>query len=79
MLFVFSWIVFVVVVACTIAVFLFLAMLPGMIAKKRRHPWQQAVTTAGWLARFFGFALWPLALVWAYVDAPAPRARGDVP
>jgi hypothetical protein len=48
-------------------------MLPGMIAKKRKHPWEQAVTIAGWVTLFFGFALWPLALVWAYVDVPTQR------
>jgi hypothetical protein len=32
---------------------------------------------AGWITLFFGFALWPLALIWAYVDAPAPRRGSD--
>jgi uncharacterized BrkB/YihY/UPF0761 family membrane protein len=76
MLFIFAWIVLIVVIACTLSVIVFLAMLPGMIAKKREHPWEQAVTIAGWVAMFFGFALWPLALVWAYVDVPTPRERG---
>ena len=38
MLDVFAWIVLVVLVASTAAVVIFLAMLPGMIAKKRNHP-----------------------------------------
>ena len=76
MLFIFAWIVLIVVVACTFSVIVFLAMLPGMIAKKREHPWEHAVTIAGWVAMFFGFALWPLALVWAYVDVPMPREAG---
>jgi hypothetical protein len=25
---------------------------------------------------FLGFALWPVALIWAYVDVPAPRTSG---
>ena len=70
-----AWIVLIVLVACTVSVIMFLAMLPGMIAKKREHPWEQAVTIAGWVTLFFGFALWPLALVWAYVDVPTPRKR----
>ena len=33
---------------------------------------------AGWVTLIFGFALWPIALIWAYVDVPAPRhATGD--
>ena len=57
-------------------VVVFMAMLPGMIAKKRNHPWAQAVTVAGWVTLFFGFVLWPVALIWAYVDVPAPRKAG---
>ncbi len=70
---VFAWIVLIVLLASTVAVVIFLAMLPGMIAKKRNHPWAQAVTVAGWVTLFLGFALWPVALIWAYVDAPAPH------
>jgi hypothetical protein len=52
MLDIFAWIVLIVLVACTVAVIVFLAMLPGMIAKTRKHPWVQAVTVAGWVALF---------------------------
>ncbi|HEY4141746.1 MAG TPA: DUF3302 domain-containing protein [Pseudolabrys sp.] len=70
---IFAWIVLIVLVASTAAVVIFLAVLPGMIAKRRNHPWAQAVTVGGWVTLFLGFALWPLVLIWAYVDAPAPR------
>ncbi len=73
---IFAWIVLIVLLLSTVAVVLFLAMLPGMIAKRRNHPWAQAVTVAGWLTLFLGFALWPLAVIWAYVDFPSPR-RGE--
>jgi hypothetical protein len=34
------------------------------------------VTVAGWITLICGFALWPVALVWAYVDVPAqPKAE----
>ena len=69
----FAWIVLIVLALSTVAVIVFLAMLPGMIAKKRNHPWAQAVTVAGWVTLFLGFALWPVALIWAYVDVPAPK------
>ena len=32
-----------------------------------------AVQVAGWVTLFFGFVLWPVALIWAYVDVPEPR------
>jgi Protein of unknown function (DUF3302) len=47
--------------------------LPGHIARTRGHPQAQAVTVAGWVTLICGFALWPVALIWAYVDAPARR------
>jgi prepilin signal peptidase PulO-like enzyme (type II secretory pathway) len=78
MLDIFAWIVLVVLVGSTAAVVVGLAMLPGRIAKRRGHPWADAVTVGGWVTLFIGFALWPLVLIWAYVDAPAPR-KGEAP
>ncbi|RVK11147.1 DUF3302 domain-containing protein [Sinorhizobium medicae] len=69
----FAWIVLAVLVLSTVAVVVFLAMLPGMIAKNRNHPWAQAVTVGGWVTLFLGFALWPIVLIWAYVDVPSVR------
>jgi hypothetical protein len=75
MLDIFAWVVFIALIASTVSVFVFLARLPGAIARKRGHPWVDAVNIAGWLGLLFGFALWPLALVWAYVDVPARHRR----
>ncbi len=71
---IFAWIVLIVLAASTIFVIVFMAMLPGTIAKRRNHPWKDAVSIGGWVTLFFGFTLWPLVLIWAYVDVPrAPR------
>lgn len=72
---VFAWIVLIVVIASTVAVLVFAAMLPGMIAEQRHHPWTTAVKVAGWVTLIFGAVLWPLALIWAYVDVPAASAE----
>jgi hypothetical protein len=73
---IFAWIVLIVLAASTVAVIVFLAMLPGSIAKGRNHPWAKAVTIAGWVTLFLGFALWPVVLIWAYVDIPrVPEGR----
>lgn len=69
----FAWIVLIVLVVSTVAVLIFLAMLPGSIARRRNHPSAEAVNVAGWVTLFLGFALWPIALVWAYVDVPRPN------
>jgi len=76
MLDIFAWIVLIILAACTVAVIIFLAMLPGMIARSRNHPWITAVTVAGWVTLFLGFALWPVVLIWAYVDIPR-RERAE--
>ena len=57
------------------AVFCIAGWLPGHIAKTRGHPWADAVTVAGWITLICGFALWPVALIWAYVDIPRRDAE----
>ncbi len=68
---VFAWIVFVFIIAVIVAVFVALGMLPGYVARKRGHPWAGAIAVGGWATLIFGFVLWPLVLIWAYVDVPA--------
>ncbi len=72
---IFAWIVLIILVACAIAVFCIAGWLPGHIAKTRGHPWADAVTVAGWITLICGFALWPVALIWAYVDVPARHSE----
>jgi membrane-bound acyltransferase YfiQ involved in biofilm formation len=74
---IFAWVVLVILLVSAIAVVCIAGWLPGHIAKSRNHPYAQAVTVAGWVTLFFGFALWPIALIWAYIDVPA-RNVGDV-
>jgi hypothetical protein len=70
---VFAWIVLLILVISALTMVFIVGSLPGYIAKSRNHPWAQAVTVAGWVTLICGFALWPIALIWAYVDVPAPR------
>jgi len=69
----FAWIVLFVLIATAVAVFVALGMMPGHIARKRNHPWAEAVAVGGWATLIFGFLLWPLVLIWAYVDTPAKK------
>ncbi|KRR04162.1 DUF3302 domain-containing protein [Bradyrhizobium valentinum] len=70
---IFAWIVLIILAASIVGVVCIMGWLPGHIAKGRGHPWAQAVTVAGWITLLFGFALWPIALIWAYVDIPRAR------
>ena len=70
---IFAWIVLIVTVATIIAVVVALGTMPGRIARKRGHPWPEAVTVGSWATLVFGFVFWPLVLIWAYVDMPERR------
>lgn len=72
---IFAWIVLIVLLAIAVAVFIALGALPGHIAHKRSHPWAEAVQIGGWVTLICGFVLWPLTLIWAYVDIPAKHGR----
>jgi len=73
---IFAVIVLMVLVATLVAIVVALGMLPGHIARKRGHPWAEAVAVGSWATLIFGVVLWPLVLMWAYVDVPAkPDAR----
>lgn len=73
---IFAWIVLVVLAASAVAIFVALGAMPGHIARKRNHPWADAVAIGGWATLIFGLVFWPLVLIWAYVDVPArPEQR----
>ena len=62
---IFALVVLTCLVATTIGVIVWLAMLPGKIAFKREHPQAEAIRMAGWLGILTGI-VWILALIWAY-------------
>src|SRR5688500_12174458 len=51
---IFSWIVLLVVVALIVAIFVVLGVMPGRIARKRGHPWAEAVAVGSWATLVFG-------------------------
>lgn len=71
---VFAIIVLVVAIASGVGIFLIMGIAPGYVARRRGHPWAQAVSVAGWVTLIFGFVLWPVAFIWAYVDFPVRSA-----
>ncbi|WP_262271786.1 DUF3302 domain-containing protein [Microvirga yunnanensis] len=70
---IFAWIVLIVLAATLVAIVAALGTMPGRIARKRGHPWPEAVTVGSWATLVFGFVFWPLVLIWAYVDVPERR------
>jgi hypothetical protein len=71
---VFAIFILAVLAATGVAILIAIGMAPGYIARKRGHPWAQAVSVSGWVTLIFGFVFWPLSLVWAYVDVPQRAA-----
>lgn len=63
-----------VMVVMIAALIVFLGTLPGKIARKREHPWADAVNAASWIGLVTG-VLWPFAFVWAFV--PLPQAASN--
>jgi hypothetical protein len=75
------FVIFFLMVAATAAI-LFFGSLPAKIARKRDHPWVDAIDAASWMGHIFIFIpLYPLALMWAFLPFPAPGAGNtdDVP
>jgi hypothetical protein len=62
------------------AVIVALGSLPGNIARKRGHPWPDAVNAASWIGLATGI-FWPLAFIWAFLPVPVagPSMQTDGP
>ena len=73
MLDVMTIVIILIVVGVNIAFVLWLAGLPGAIAREREHPQADAIACCGWLSLLTCFATWPIALVWAYTRAARVR------
>jgi len=70
---IFAWIVLIVLIATLVAVVVALGAMPGRIARRRGHPWAEAVAGGGGGSLVFGLVFCPLILVWAYVDGPGRK------
>ena len=66
-----------IVVATLVAFVLWLASLPGKVARARGHAQADAVNVAGWLSLLTGLTAWPLVLVWAYFRPIAIRVADE--
>ena len=57
-----------------IAGHLSLGQLPGRLARKWGHPQASAINVAGWIGMATGGLLWPLALIWAFINPSGSQA-----
>lgn len=49
---------------------IFIHDIPYEIAKKRKHPHQDAIHTAGWVSLFLMHTIWPFLWIWATLYKP---------
>ena len=64
----FALIVLLVLVISAVAAWLVIGMLPGRIAKQRKHPQAEAINVCGWFGVLTMGLLCPLAYIWAYTN-----------
>jgi hypothetical protein len=69
-----SWFILVVMPLAAIGIFLYVHVLPELIAEKRQHPHKDSIKMLCILSLFFGGLLWPFAWLWAYTKPVAYRA-----
>jgi hypothetical protein len=60
--------VFALLLVAVLVVVVFIGKLPGQIARKRHHPQADAITVAGWIGVATGGLVWPIALIWAFLN-----------
>jgi len=65
-------VIFLLIIAITAAI-VALGSLPGKIAKKRGHPFPDAVNAASWIGLATGI-FWPLAFIWAFMTGPGRQS-----
>ncbi len=58
------------VVIMIIYAIIYIHDIPYEIAKKRKHPHQDAIHTAGWVSLFLMHTIWPFLWIWATLYKP---------
>jgi len=61
-----SWFILFVVPIALVGLFLYVHVLPELIAERRQHPHKDSIKVLCILSLFFGGLLWPFAWLWAF-------------
>ena len=67
----FALVVLLVLLGAVVAIWVILGMLPGRIARARKHPQAEAINMCGWWGVITLGILLPLAFIWAYTKPVA--------
>ncbi len=63
----FALLILIILATCIVAVWIMLGMLPGKIARQRKHPQAEAINVCGWCGAISMGILSPIAFIWAYL------------
>jgi CBS domain containing-hemolysin-like protein len=69
-----AWFILIAMPLAAIGGFLYVHVLPEVIAERRHHPQKDAIKVLCILSLFFGGMLWPFAWLWAYTRPTLHRA-----
>jgi hypothetical protein len=69
-----SWVILIAMPILAIGAFLYVHVLPELIAERRQHPHKDSIKVLCILSLFFGGLLWPFAWLWAYTRPIGYRA-----
>jgi ABC-type Fe3+ transport system permease subunit len=73
----FALFVLLVLAAAAVAGWVVLGMMPGRIARERKHPQSDAIAVCGWWGVITMGLLLPLAFIWAYTNPTANKAESE--
>jgi hypothetical protein len=73
----FALFVLLVLAAAAVAVWVGLGMMPGRIARARRHPQSDAIAVCGWWGVITMGLLLPIAYIWAYTNSTSTNPEAE--
>ncbi len=73
----FALFVLLVLAVAAVAGWVVLGMMPGRIARERKHPQSDAIAVCGWWGVITMGLLLPLAFIWAYTNPTASKEKSE--
>ena len=73
----FALFVLLVLAVAAVAGWVVLGMMPGRIARERKHPQSDAIAVCGWWGVITMGLLLPLAFIWAYTNPTASKVKSE--
>jgi len=73
----FALFVLLVLAVAAVAGWVVLGMMPGRIARKRKHPQSDAIAVCGWWGVITMGLLLPIAYIWAYTNSTPGKLEAE--